>query len=50
MIAKGCSLRNPGDIASTGRNRRLEGQDISPVSQLFVEYARKAAKPPAKQN
>jgi hypothetical protein len=32
----------------TGRNRRLEGQDISPVSQLFVEYARKVAKPPAK--
>jgi hypothetical protein len=25
MIAKGCSPRNPGDIASTGRNRRLEG-------------------------
>ena len=44
-IAKGCSLRNPGDIASTGRNRRREGQDIGPVSQLFVEYARKVAKP-----
>jgi hypothetical protein len=25
MIAKGCSLRNPGGIASTGRN--FEGQD-----------------------
>jgi hypothetical protein len=32
MIAKGCSLRNPGDSAGTGRNRRLEWQDISPVS------------------
>jgi hypothetical protein len=28
MIAKGCSLRNQGDIASTGRNPGLEGQDI----------------------
>jgi len=36
MIAKVCSLRNPGDIASTGRNHGLEGQDISPVSQLLL--------------
>jgi hypothetical protein len=28
MIAKGCSLRNKGDIASTGRNPGLERQDI----------------------
>jgi hypothetical protein len=27
MIAEGFSLRNPGDIASVGRNRRLAGQD-----------------------
>jgi hypothetical protein len=38
MIAKGCSLRNPADIVATGPNRGLEWQDISPVSQLFVEY------------
>jgi hypothetical protein len=30
MIAKGYSLRNQGDIASTGRNHGLEGQDITP--------------------
>jgi hypothetical protein len=28
MIANGCALRNPGEIAGTCRNRRLE-QDIS---------------------
>jgi hypothetical protein len=50
MIAKGCSLRNPGDIASSGRNVVVKGKTISPVSEFFVEYARKVAKPPAKQN
>lgn len=50
MIAKGFSLRNPGDIASTGRNVVVKGRTISPVSKFFVEYARKVAKPPAKQN
>jgi hypothetical protein len=50
MIAKGCSLRNPGDIASSGRNVAVKGRTISPASEFFVEYARKMAKPPAKQN
>jgi hypothetical protein len=27
MIAKNCSLSKPGDVASTGRNLHLEGQD-----------------------
>jgi len=48
MIAKTCSRSKPGGVASTGRNRHLEGQDNQSRAQLVIEYARKVAKPLAK--
>jgi hypothetical protein len=45
MIAEGCSQRNPSDIASTGRNGRLEGQNNqSRVATLCSKVAKLAVK------
>jgi hypothetical protein len=37
MIAKGCSLRNPGDIASTGRIVVLKGGTSVPCRNSLLK-------------